>query len=120
MSRVAKLAVLILIFVFGQWVALSHACALPTHHAAIASSHSASSEHAPADDDELLCLATAVAGDEVADAVLSPLASDLSGAEHAPALRPPALPPLGRHSASRAFLSSDPRALLTLFGRLRI
>jgi len=114
-----KAATLALMLLFGQWVALAHACTIDVSHAGENFSVSAPEHQAP-EYAELFCLATAVSGDELADAVLTPLAGDFSGADFASPVRARLLVSNQRVSTSHPPNTLGSRALLALFGRLRI
>lgn len=117
-ASLVKATVLIMLLLFGQWVALAHACTIDPTPAGRHSS--ATAEHQLPENGELFCMATAVAGDELADAVLTPLAGDISAAEFAPPARAPVV--VFRQSVSTSHPPNPlgSRALLALFGRLRI
>jgi len=118
-ASLVKVTVLVMLLLFGQWVALAHACTIDVSHAGEDFSASAP-EHQSPEHGELFCMATAVSGDELADAVLTPLAGDYSGADFAsPAWAPL---PVSHQGVSTSHLPNPlgSRALLALFGRLRI
>lgn len=118
-GRMLKAAALALVLLLGQWVALAHACTIDVSQAGDNFSVSAPEHQAP-EHGELFCMATAVSGDELADAVLTPLAGDFSGADFASPAWAPLLVSNQRVATSHLPNRLGSRALLALFGRLRI
>lgn len=116
-SRLLQASAFVLLLVFGQWIALAHACDIEPWFAQPTSCSPAHPHGAP-DHDDSCCIATTVVHDEAADTFPKPLAPDV------PAAGPPVtrLPPpvVGRTLAARPAQPRVQPPSITLYGRLRI